>query len=222
MTGDTRLAVLISGSGTNLQAIINAIASGDLSGSLVGVISDRQDAFGLERARRAKVPTLTVEFGQCADRDDFNEQLGTALHELNPDVVILAGFMRILPAELVTTYRGRMLNVHPSLLPRFPGLHTYARVLEAGDPWHGTTVHFVTAELDAGPTIIQYRVPVQPADTEESLQQRVQAGEYLIYPRAINWLAEGSLELRGDDVYLHGERLNRPVQVHEQAQAQQA
>lgn len=222
MNSPARLAVLISGSGTNLQAIIDAVANGGVDGELAGVISDRPEAFGLERARRAKLPAVSVDFSGFGDRQAFDISLQSALADMNPDIVVLAGFMRILSTNLVDHYRGRMLNVHPSLLPRFPGLHTYSKVLEAGDQWHGTTVHFVTAELDAGPAIIQYRVAVQPGETEATLQQRVQAGEYLVYPRAINWLAQRRLELRGDQVYLDGDPLAEPVQVHEQAQAQRA
>ncbi len=139
----------------------------------------------------------------------------TPLARLEPDLVILAGYMRILPADTVNTYRGRMLNIHPSLLPAYPGLHTYARVLAAGDAWHGSTVHYVVPELDAGPGIIQYRVAVRPDETEPSLQARVQRGEYLIYPRAIEWCAVGRAVLDGDRVVLDGEPLDGPVIMEE-------
>jgi phosphoribosylglycinamide formyltransferase-1 len=211
-----RLAVLVSGSGTNLQAIIDAIAAGNISASLVGVLSDRPEARGLDRARSAGVPAVAVDFRAYADRADYDARLEKELARLEPDLVILAGYMRILPADIVNAYRGRMLNIHPSLLPAYPGLHTYARVLEAGDAWHGTTVHYVVPELDAGPGIIQYRVAVRPDDTEPTLKARVQRGEYLIYPQAIDWCATGRALLTDDGVLLDGRRLDGPFIMDEQ------
>jgi phosphoribosylglycinamide formyltransferase-1 len=210
-------AVLVSGSGTNLQAIIDRVLQGALGVRLSAVLSDAPSAFGLERARRAGIPTVTVNYRDYPDRPAAERALGRALADLDPAIVVLAGFMRILPDGLVEAYRGRMLNVHPSLLPKYRGLHTYERVLAAGDRWHGTTVHFVVPELDAGPAIIQYRVPVRRGEDEASLRERVQAGEYLIYPRAIDWLATGRLALRDGAAWLDGERLDEPVRVEEGA-----
>ncbi|MDJ0928923.1 MAG: phosphoribosylglycinamide formyltransferase [Gammaproteobacteria bacterium] len=210
-----RTAVLISGSGTNLQAIIDATAAGELPIDLCAVVSDQPAAFGLERARRADIPTITVDYRDHPDRSAAEAGLGDTLAELDPDIVVLAGFMRILPDDIVEHFRGRMLNVHPSLLPKFRGLHTFARVLEAGDAWHGSTVHFVVPELDSGPSIIQYRIAVRSDDDEASLKDRVQAGEYVIYPRAIGWLATGRVELKHDAAWLDGERLGTPVLVDE-------
>jgi phosphoribosylglycinamide formyltransferase-1 len=210
-----RAVVLVSGEGSNLQAIIDQVRRGALGIALAGVVSDRPGVRALERAAAAGIPAQVVD---CAsDRPAFGRRLAATLADLRPDLVILAGFMRILPSELVDQYRGRMLNVHPSLLPKYPGLHTYRRALEAGDGEHGSTVHFVIPALDAGPGILQYRVPVGPGDTEASLRERVRAGEHLIYPRAIAWLAAGRVALRDGAAWLDGERLTDPVVVDELA-----
>ena len=149
-----RVAVLVSGSGTNLQAILDATAEGRLDINIVGVISDRPEAFGLQRAVAADIPAIPVDFKSYETRTHYDKQLDRELASLAPDLVVLAGYMRILPAATVNQFRGRMLNIHPSLLPAYTGLDTYARVLEAGEEWHGTTVHFVTPELDSGPGIL--------------------------------------------------------------------
>jgi phosphoribosylglycinamide formyltransferase-1 len=210
-----RAVVLVSGDGSNLQAIIDQVRRGALGLTLAGVVSDRPGVRALERGAAAGIPVHVVDW--ASDRPAFPGRLAATLADLQPDLVILAGFMRILPSELVDRYRGRMLNVHPSLLPRYPGLHTYRRALEAGDREHGSTVHFVIPALDAGPGILQYRVPVRPGDTEESLRERVRAGEHLIYPRAIAWLAAGRVSLRDGAAWLDGERLAEPVVVDEVA-----
>ena len=217
MTSASRLqtVVLVSGSGTNLQAIIDHAASGSLGITLTGVISDRPGVLALERAKHANIPALTVDHAQAGNSAAFQQQLGGVLAELKPELIVLAGFMRILSAELVSAWAGRMLNVHPSLLPKYPGLHTYRRALEAGDSVHGSTVHFVIPELDAGPGILQYRVRIRPGDDEDSLRARVQQGEYLIYPRAIAWFAAGRLALKDGSTWLDGERLSAPVIVDE-------
>ena len=217
MTSASRLqtVVLVSGSGTNLQAIIDHAASGSLGITLTGVISDRPGVLALERARKAGIPALTVDHAQAGNSTALLQQLGGVLAELKPELIVLAGFMRILSAELVSAWAGHMLNVHPSLLPKYPGLHTYRRALEAGDSVHGSTVHFVIPELDAGPGILQYRVKIRPGDNEDSLRARVQQGEYLIYPRAIAGFAAGRLALKDGCTWLDGERLREPVIVDE-------
>lgn len=206
-----RTVVLVSGSGTNLQAIIDAVAAGSLAVELVAVLSDKPEAFGLERARRAGIPDIAVGYNTFAQRADAEHALAARLASLEPDIVVLAGFMRILPASVVEAHTGRMLNIHPSLLPKFRGLHTYRRALEAGETWHGSTVHFVTPELDAGPALIQYRVRIAPDDTEDSLAARVQQGEYRIYPRAIDWVATGRARLTDAGAELDGAILAAPV-----------
>ncbi len=209
-----RVVVLLSGGGTNLQAIINEIRSGELVCNLRAVISDRPGVLGLERADKAGIPTQVIDYGHY-ERADADAALAGELASLAPDLVVLAGFMHILPDAIVAQYHGRMLNIHPSLLPKYRGLHTYRRALEAGDTRHGSTVHFVTPELDAGPPIIQYRVPIQADETETSLAARVQQGEYLIYPRAIRWFADGRLRLSEGEVWLDGLPLSEPVIVDE-------
>ena len=210
-----RTVVMISGGGTNLQAIINRVAAKDLSINLCAVVSDRPDVLGLERASGAGIPTHVVDYRTIGDRATAERQLADLLAELDPELIVLAGFMRILPTPIVATFAGRMLNVHPSLLPKFRGLDTFRRAIDAGERWHGSTVHFVIPALDAGPSIIQYRVPIRADETETSLQARVQQGEYLVYPQAVGWFAEGKLRLEGDEVWLDGLPLAEPVIVNE-------
>jgi phosphoribosylglycinamide formyltransferase-1 len=209
----TRVAVLISGSGTNLQAIIDA----QLDINIVGVVSDRPEAFGLERATGAGIHSAAINYKSFSNAADYNAALATALDALNPDLVVLAGYMRILPDNIVNAYAGRMLNVHPSLLPAYPGLDTYNRALAAGESHHGSTVHFVIPELDAGPPILQYRVQIRPAETEPELRERVQQGEYIIYPRTIEWFAARRLQLDNNQVRLDGTALSEPVIVDAEA-----
>jgi len=210
-----RAVVLVSGDGSNLQAILDHSREGSLDISIVGVISDRPGVRALSRAERAGVPALALDYAAAGSRPEFAKRLSASLSGFKPDLLVLAGFMRILDADLVGQYLGRMLNVHPSLLPKFPGLHTYRRALEAGEREHGATVHFVIPELDSGPGLIQYRLAIRPGDTESSLRERVRAGEHLIYPRAIAWLASGRAALKDGAVWLDGVRLTAPVVVNE-------
>jgi phosphoribosylglycinamide formyltransferase-1 len=210
-----RTVVLISGGGTNLQAIINQVGSGELHINLQAVVSDRPDILGLERAAKANIPTRVVDYSKFDRRADAEQALSATLHRLQPELLILAGFMRILPASLVSEYYGRMLNIHPSLLPKFRGLDTYRRAIQAKETWHGSTVHYVTPELDAGPSIIQYKVRIYPDETELSLSTRVQQGEYIIYPRAIGWIADRRLQLKHGEVWLDGLPLAEPVVINE-------
>ncbi len=212
MTGNPRnatckLVVLISGNGSNLQAIIDAIAAGEIPAEIRAVISNNPDAYGLERARRAGIPTAVVDHRDYPDRERYDQALRAVIDRYAPDLVVLAGFMRILTPAFVEHYAGRMLNIHPSLLPRYQGLDTHRRVLEAGDAIHGVSVHFVTPELDSGPIVLQAEVPVGPGDTEEDLARKVHAEEHVIYPRVIRWFAEGRLRLDGDRVLLDGRPL---------------
>ncbi len=202
-----RVVVLISGSGTNLQALIDAASAG-APFRIVAVISNEPDAFGLERARRCGIPTAVVNHRDYPDRPSFETELARAIDIHDPGLLALAGFMRILTPAFVARYLGRMLNIHPSLLPKYRGLHTHERALAAGETEHGASVHFVTAELDGGPVIIQAVVPVLPGDTPQTLAARVLVQEHRIYPVAVRWFAEGRLQLGTDGrVYLDGQPL---------------
>ncbi|MET0378066.1 MAG: phosphoribosylglycinamide formyltransferase [Spongiibacteraceae bacterium] len=202
-----RIVILISGSGSNLQAFIDAIANGDLPAEIAGVVSNRADAFGLERARQAHIPTTVLDHKLFASREDFDAALQTLIDSYQPDLLILAGFMRILTAGFVRHFHGRLLNIHPSLLPKYPGLHTHQRALDAGDSEAGATVHFVTEELDGGPAIVQVRAPIIAGDTATTLAQRILQHEHAIYPLAAQWFAEGRLVLRGNRAELDGKLL---------------
>lgn len=198
------IVVLVSGRGTNLEAILVA-ARHDLPVAVRAVISNQADAPALVRAQRAGIPTAVLDHRDYADREAFDRALSETIDRFAPRLVVLAGFMRILTPAFVERYRGRLMNIHPSLLPRFPGLDTHERALAAGVDEHGATVHFVTPELDSGPIIVQARVPVLPTDSPETLAARVLEQEHRIYPQAIRWFAEGRLELRGVTVLLDGE-----------------
>lgn len=213
----TRLAILISGNGTNLQAFIDAVASGSLRVQIAVVVSNRPDAFGLTRARDANIPTECVRNVDFPDRAAFDAALADTLSRYEPDLLILAGFMRILTAAFVKRFEGRILNIHPALLPKYPGLNTHQRVIDAGEQWHGSTVHFVTEELDAGPPILQGRVPVLADDTECLLSARVQALEHRIYPEAAALFASGRLEFRNGTAWLDGSTLDKPMLLNGEA-----
>lgn len=208
-----RVAVLISGEGRNLQALIDAVSRGAVDADLVGVLSNRQQAPGLQRATAAGLPTAVIDHGAYADRGSFDAAVMTQLDQWQPDWVLLAGFMRILTPAFTERYRGRLLNIHPSLLPRYPGLQTHARVLEAGEREHGATVHFVTAALDGGPAVIQGQFTVTPQDDAKGLAERVmQEVELRIYPQALSWCVEGRLRLEaGDQVYFDDAPLPQPL-----------
>jgi phosphoribosylglycinamide formyltransferase-1 len=215
-----RVAVLISGEGSNLQALIDAATGGRLGAEIVAVVSNRGAARGLERARTAGIAALHLPAVRGQDRADYDAALAARLAAYDPELLVLAGFMRILSPQFVEQFAGRMLNIHPSLLPKHPGLDTHRRVLEARDRWHGATVHFVTTELDAGPAIVQYRLRVRAGDTTESLAQRVHVGEHIILPRAVTWFAAGRLRLAAGSVMLDGRALQEPVSIHEEGESQ--
>jgi phosphoribosylglycinamide formyltransferase-1 len=210
------ICVLVSGGGTNLQAIVDAAARGDIAARVDSVVSDRREAFGLKRAESAGIRTEVLTAEGFDSREAYDAALGELLAGLQPRLIVLAGFMRILSGPLVRAWEGRMLNVHPSLLPDYRGLHTHRRVLEAGETYHGTSVHFVTEELDGGPVIAQARLRIGPADTPDSLNDRVQALEHRMYPAVVGWFAQGRLRMIGDRVELDGRLLDGPV-VREEA-----
>jgi phosphoribosylglycinamide formyltransferase 1 len=203
------LAILISGRGSNMDALARACASGALAAQVAVVISDRAGAAGLESARARGLATATL--AHPGERRAFERELAAALERHAADTVALAGFMRVLSAEFVARYLGRMFNIHPSLLPKYRGLDTHRRVLAAGDAVHGASVHFVTPELDAGPVVLQSQVAVEPGDTEATLAARVLATEHVIYPRALGWFAGGRLAWRDGAAWLDGRRLTAPL-----------
>ncbi|HEJ9626983.1 phosphoribosylglycinamide formyltransferase [Proteus mirabilis] len=196
------IVVLISGNGSNLQAIIDACRANKITGNVVAVLSNKADAYGLKRAKLADIPAYFVDPTLYNDRTDYDNALIEQIDAYQPDIVVLAGFMRILSPDFVTHYQHKLLNIHPSLLPKYPGLHTHRQVLANKDSFHGVTVHFVTEELDGGPMIIQARIPVLPDDTEQSLQARIQTEEYRIYPLAIGWLADERLKMQNNQAFL--------------------
>ncbi|TLX54975.1 phosphoribosylglycinamide formyltransferase [Stutzerimonas nosocomialis] len=206
MTATCNVVVLISGSGSNLQALIDSQGA-DNPARIRAVISNRPEAFGLQRAATAGIETRVVDHKAFAGREEFDAALMAVIDEHAPDLVILAGFMRILTAGFVRRYAGRLLNIHPSLLPLYRGLDTHHRVLADNQPEHGCSVHFVTEELDGGPVAIQAVIPVAPGETAESLTARVHAEEHRIYPLAMRWFAEGRLRLGEQGAMLDGETL---------------
>ena len=205
------LAVVISGRGSNMAAIAHACASGWIPARVVRVIADRPDAGGIALARQLGLDAAVVAAGEFPDRPAFEQALGAAIDASGAQLVVLAGFMRILSPQFTQRYEGAMLNIHPSLLPKFPGLHTHERALQAREAEHGASVHFVTGELDAGPVVLQARVPVLVGDSAASLSARVQRQEHIIYPMAIGWIASGRLRLVDGNPYFDGRPLVQPV-----------
>jgi phosphoribosylglycinamide formyltransferase 1 len=208
-----QIVVLISGRGSNLLAIVTAAARGTLRVRVTAVISDRPAAPGLLAAAQAGLVACTLDPGQFPDRSSYDAALADLVAQHAPDLVVLAGFMRILSASFVARFRGRLINIHPSLLPRYRGLHTHRRALAAGDAEHGASVHYVTEELDGGPVVAQARVAVLPGDTEQTLSARVQAAEHRLYPMVIGWIATGRLTFRDERAWLDGQLLSAPVQL---------
>jgi phosphoribosylglycinamide formyltransferase 1 len=199
-----RLAILISGRGSNLQAFIDACASGELAAQISIVISNKAEAAGLQRAARAGLATRCIDHRKYSTREEFDQALVDELHAHAVDLVVLAGFMRILTPVLIEPFIGRLLNIHPSLLPKYPGLHTHQRALDAGDAEAGATVHFVTPQLDGGPPVLQVHVPVLPDDTADTLAARVSVQEHIIYPLAVRWYVQGRLALTDKGATLDG------------------
>jgi phosphoribosylglycinamide formyltransferase-1 len=199
-----RIVILISGRGSNMESLIAARDAGKLPVDIAAVISNRPDALGLESAKRAGIATAALDHKNFANRAAFDTALAEKIDQYAPDLVVLAGFMRILGEAFVRRYEGRLLNIHPSLLPAFPGLHTHQRALDAGVRVHGCTVHFVTPALDHGPVVIQAAVPVLDTDDETSLAERVLAQEHLIYPQAVRWFAEDRLQVVAGRVRVAG------------------
>ena len=207
MPGTCNVVVLLSGTGSNLQALIDSTRTGDSPVRIAAVISNRSDAYGLQRARDAGIDTRSLDHQAFDGREAFDTALIDLIDAFKPQLVVLAGFMRILSADFVRHYAGRLLNIHPSLLPKYKGMHTHQRALDAGDSEHGCSVHFVTEELDGGPLVVQAVVPVESDDSAQTLAQRVHTQEHRIYPLAVRWFAEGRLILGDQGALLDGQLL---------------
>ena len=213
MTQPIRIAVLISGSGTNLQAIINHQQRYPNLYEIVTVISNKKEVLGLARAEKAGIPTQVVDHKAFANREAFDRQLQTVIDQANVELIVLAGFMRILTEGFTRHFLGKMLNIHPSLLPKYTGLNTHQRAIDAGDAEHGLSIHFVTPELDAGPAVLQAKVCIEADDTVESLQSKVHQQEHLAYPLAVQWFTEGRLKLKNGQAWFDQRQLTQPLQL---------
>ena len=205
-----RAVCLISGSGTNLQTIIENINNEILQIELVSVISDNPKAKGLQRAKREDIDTKIIDYSAYKNRREFDESLEIEMLSINPDLIILAGYMKILNINFCNIFAGRILNIHPSLLPKYKGLNTHQRVIDNREELHGASVHFVVPELDDGPLIIQYQFEIERHDDRHSLQKKVQQGEYIIYSKAIQWFSEKRLIFDSEKVYLDDKLLLKP------------
>jgi phosphoribosylglycinamide formyltransferase-1 len=189
------IVVLVSGNGSNLQAIIDAIAQQKINAKITAVIANQENAYGLTRAEDAAIPAIYIDHKSFASREEYDEQLTRCINEYTPDLIVLAGFMRILTPSFVENFQGMMLNIHPSLLPKYKGLHTHQRAIDAGDKGHGASVHFVTPELDGGPVVLQSKVPVFEQQDAQELADRVQQQERQMYPLVIKWFCEDRLKM---------------------------
>lgn len=203
----SRIVVLISGSGSNLQAIIDACKAESYPGEVVGVISNKADVFGLSRANDAGIDNLALSHKDYDSRESYDQALIEKIEQYKPDLVVLAGFMRILTPAFVQKYSGKLLNIHPSLLPKYQGLNTHQRAIDAGDKEHGVSVHFVTEELDGGPVILQAKVPIFPEDTADELATRIHVQEHRIYPLVVQWFCANRVKMDNGKAYLDGTAL---------------
>ncbi|PID42017.1 MAG: phosphoribosylglycinamide formyltransferase [Proteobacteria bacterium] len=194
------IVVLISGSGSNLQAIIDGVANGEIPARIAAVISNKADAFGLERARKAGIETRVISHTAFDSREEFDDNLAGIIDSYSPDIIVLAGFMRILTSRFVNRYPGKMINIHPSLLPKYQGLNTHQRAIDDGASEHGATVHLVTAELDGGPPILQAKVRLSENETAQSLAARVLEKEHIIFPKVIAWMAQEKLDITNNTI----------------------
>ena len=208
-----KIVVLISGGGSNLQTILDNCQSGEINGRVYAVISNKPNAYGLTRAKNYGCDAITVDHSQFDSREAFDAKLKSVINQYQPDLLVLAGFMRILTPEFVQSYLGKMINIHPSLLPKYTGLNTHKRALEAGERESGATVHFVTPELDGGPPILQGIVPIQPTDVELDLAKRVLATEHVIYPRVVQWFCQDRLTFAEGKTVFDGKALQLPLSL---------
>lgn len=216
-----RLAILASGRGSNLQALIDAIAGGELAARIVGVFSDKPGSGALARARGAGLPAVACAPQDYPSRAAHDEALFSAVAAVQPDLIVCAGYMRLISEAAVRRFAGRMLNIHPSLLPRYPGLHTHRRAIEAGDAEHGASVHVVIPALDAGPVLAQARIAIEAADNPESLARRLLPLEHALLVQSLRALCAGTLEIREAGVFFRGQRLHQPLLLDQQLQLQE-
>ncbi len=206
------IVVLVSGGGSNLQAIIDQVSSGELPVRISLVVSNNADAYALQRAKSANIDACCIDHRSFSSRLEFDQALIDKIDQVKPDLLVLAGFMRILTAEFVAHYHNRLINIHPSLLPKYPGTDTHQRAIDANDEWHGVSIHFVVPEVDAGPVIVQGRLGIRANDTPESLQQRIHRIEHKLYPLAVKWYAQGRLTISAGKVLLDGETASDQLQ----------
>lgn len=215
---EKHIVVLISGSGSNLQAFIDAANENRLGGKIVAVLSNKANAYGLLRAAQAGIDPIVVEHSDFESREAFDRVLMSRISQYQPDLIILAGFMRILTPEFVKAYNGKLLNIHPSLLPKYPGLHTHRRALQNEDQYHGTSVHYVTDELDGGPIIAQARMTLDHRASEELVMQQIQELEHQLYPQVAAWFLSDRLVMRKDGIYFDNKKLHQPILVEQELQ----
>jgi len=211
MTRRTTLAILISGNGSNLQAIIDAIEAGHLNAEITAVVSSDPEAYGLIRATRHHLPSQVMDARDYTNRSEYDEALQHYLERINPDYIVLAGFMRILTSEFIDAFEHRILNIHPSLLPAYKGLNTYQRALDNGETQHGVSIHLVTAELDAGPIILQASYDIETGENVEDLQQKGHRLEHRMYPQVLSWLSDNSLTINQGQIYYEKALLEQPI-----------
>lgn len=209
------IVVLVSGSGSNLQAIIDQVASGELPVRISLVVSNNADAYALQRAKSANINASCIDHRSFSSRLEFDQALIDKIDQAKPDLLVLAGFMRILTAEFVAHYDNRLINIHPSLLPKYPGTDTHQRAIDANDAWHGVSIHFVVPEVDAGPVIVQGRFRIKTNDTPETLQQRIHLIEHKLYPLAVKWYSQGRITISASKVLLDGETASDQLQSFE-------
>ena len=214
MSETIKLVVFISGNGSNLQAIIDAIEANQLKARILAVISDQPDAYGLERAQKHGITGIVIDRSKYPGRDEFEQALLQEVTRLQPDYIVLAGFMRILGSDFVQAFKHKILNIHPSILPDYKGLDTHRRVLENGEKEHGVSIHLVTAELDDGPIILQGRYPVAEGDKVEDLQRKGHELEHLMFPALLKWLSEGILRINGDNIVFQNKTMRQAVRFN--------
>jgi phosphoribosylglycinamide formyltransferase-1 len=212
-----RIVILVSGNGTNAQAIIDECLAGNINADVIAIVSNRPTAYALERAKKHGIQALCIDHKAFNERNKFDEALLLLLQSLKPDLIVLAGFMRILSSDLVEQFAGKMLNIHPSLLPKYPGLHTHQRALDNGDQLHGASVHFVSAELDGGPVVLQSVLKIENSDTADMLASRIAKTEWQIYPQAVSWFCDERLQWQADKVSLDNKTLPKSGIKYEKA-----